>query len=180
MKNGAISTLNFGKKACFINGKEVANVKINIDIDAKHKDTCVTIQANEWSNELKAIVDYLQDKEAAPARLFAVDNEQTILLHPQKIDYIYAANRKIFAAIGDKRFEIRMKLYEAEKTLKHAHFMRFSKSVIGNVLRIAYFELHFNGNLCVYFQSGNKEYVNHKYVKAIKRKLMMGGEKNVD
>ncbi|WP_296360748.1 hypothetical protein [Virgibacillus sp.] len=85
-------------------------MRIIIDIDVTHKDTCITIQAKEWSNELKEIVDYLQDKDVAPSRLFAVDNEQTILLHPQKIDYIYADKRKIFAAVGDKRFEIRMKL----------------------------------------------------------------------
>lgn len=153
-------------------------MKIDIDIDKSYKETTITIQTSKWSTELDGIVNYIQSKQTSPSRLFGLDNEQTILLEPAKIDYIYAAKRKVFAAIKGKRFEIRMKLYEAENLLASFQFMRFSKSVIGNLQNIERFELHFNGNLCVYFRSGNKEYINRKYVRAIKKKLRIGGDTN--
>ncbi|MGM8211316.1 LytTR family DNA-binding domain-containing protein [Virgibacillus sp. W0430] len=148
-------------------------MKINIDIDDKHAETTITIQANEWSQELDDIVSLI--KKRKPQRLFGMLEDQTVLLNPEEIDFIYAENRKVFAVVNEKRLEIKMKLYEAEEALIIHDFMRFSKSVIGNINQIQRFELAFNGNLCVFFHSGNKEYITRKYVADIKEKLEMGG-----
>ncbi|GAQ16539.1 response regulator, LytTR family protein [Oceanobacillus picturae] len=149
-------------------------MRLNIDIDENHEETSVTIQAKEWSEELEEIAAVI--KKRKQRRLFGMDEEQTVLLNPHDIDYIYAQKRKVFAVIKDRELEIRMKLYEIEEILIPYQFMRFSKSVIGNLGRIERFELSFNGNLCVYFQSGNKEYITRKYVKPIKDQLMKGGQ----
>ncbi|MFD2630518.1 LytTR family DNA-binding domain-containing protein [Oceanobacillus kapialis] len=148
-------------------------MKLNIEIDDKYEETSVTIQAKEWTEELEEIAAII--KKRKQRRLFGVDEEQTILLNPRDIDYIYAQKRKVFAVTKDRELEVRMKLYEMEKMLVPHEFMRFSKSVIGNLGRIERFELSFSGNLCVYFQSGNKEYITRKYVKPIKDQLMKGG-----
>lgn len=37
------------------------------------------------------------------------------------------------------------------------------------------FELSFNGNLCVFFKSGNKEYVTRSYVHHLRNQLVEGG-----
>lgn len=148
-------------------------MKVNIDIDDEYKETTVTIQTNKWTEELEQLVKLMKKKQ--PKRLFGIEEDQTILLNPNEIDFVYAENRKVFAALEDRCIEIKMKLFEVEKNLAHAHFMRFSKSVIGNIDRIQRFELSFNGNLCVYFTSGNKEYITRKYVASIKDRLTTGG-----
>src|SRR5699024_2800841 len=130
-------------------------MKVNIDIDEKHTETSITIQADVWSEELEEILQVIKKRKSQ--RLFGIEDDQTVMLDPNDIDYVYAEKRKTFAALKDKRFEIKMKLYEVEKILIPHHFMRFSKSVIGNLNRIQRFELSFNGNLCVYFLSGHKE-----------------------
>lgn len=150
------------------------SMKINIDIDDNHEETSITIQAKEWSEELEEIISVI--KKRKPQRLFGIDEDQTVLLQPADIDFIYAENRKIYAVLGNRHLEIKLKLYEVEKMLAPHNFMRFSKSVIGNLNHIQRFEVSFNGNLCVYFHSGNKEYITRKYVSAIKDKLMMGGD----
>src|SRR5699024_7955644 len=130
------------------------------------------IQAKEWSEELEDILKVIKKKKQH--RLFGVDSEdsdQTVLLDPNHIDFIYAENRKIFAVLKDQHFEIKKKLYELEELLMPYDFVRFSKSVIGNLNQIARFELSFNGNLCVYFHSGKKEYITRKYVASIKKGL---------
>jgi|SRR5690625_122660 len=151
-------------------------MKVNIDIDDKHEDTSITIQAKEWSEELEEIVNII--KKGRPQRLFGMDEDQTVILHPDDIEFVYAEQRKVFASIGSRTLELKMKLYEVEKTLAPYDFMRFSKSVIGNLNHIHRFELSFNGNLCVYFHSGNKEYISRKYVMGIKGKLLTGGPSN--
>lgn len=149
-------------------------MKINIDIDENYDESSITIQTKEWTQELEEILHIII--KSKQQRLFGVDEDQTVLLEPQKIDFIHAEKRKIYAVVHDRRFEVRMKLYEVEDFLIPHGFMRFSKSVIGNLHRIERFELSFNGNLCVYFQSGNKEYITRKYVGAIKDRLIKGGQ----
>lgn len=148
-------------------------MKVNIDIDEKHVETSITIQTGEWSEELEEIVNVI--KRRKPQRLFGVEDDQTILLDPNDIDFVYAEKRKTFATLKNKRFEIKMKLYEVEKILIPHSFMRFSKSVIGNLNHIQRFELSFNGNLCVYFHSGNKEYISRSHVARVKKRLLTGG-----
>lgn len=150
-------------------------MKINIDIDDNHDEPSITIQTNEWTEELDEIVTLIKRKHQK-GRLFGYESDQTILLDPDEIDFIYAEKRKVFACIENRHVEIRMKLYEIEDILAPFNFMRFSKSVIGNLNQIERFELSFNGNLCVYFLSGNKEYISRKYVNPIKNRLVMGGE----
>ncbi len=150
-------------------------MKVKIDIDENHKGTSITITTDQWTEELQALVQQIQTEK--PQRIFGIDGEQTILLQPEEIDFLYVENRKVYAALSKKRLEVRMKLIELEQILHVHHFMRFSKSVLGNINNIQRFELSFSGNLCVYFISGNKEYVSRKYVTNIKERLMMGGNK---
>lgn len=150
-------------------------MKINIDIDDKYEDTSITIKANKWTKELEEIIAIA--KRENQERLFGFLDDQTILLEPETIDFIYAEQRKVYAAIKKQRVEVKMKLYEIEEVLSPYHFMRFSKSVIGNLKQIERFELSFSGNLVVFFHSGNKEYISRKYVTKIKEKLQLGGIK---
>lgn len=149
-------------------------MKVNIDIDDRHTEPSITIQTDEWTEELEDIVSVIKRKNRQ--RLFGVESDQTVLLDPNHIDFLYAEKRRVFARMGNRHVEIRMKLYETEDILAPYDFMRFSKSVIGNLNQIERFELSFNGNLCVYFHSGTKEYITRKYVAPIKNRLAMGGQ----
>ena len=148
-------------------------MKVNIDLDEAHEETTVTIKAKEWSEELEDLVSVIKKRRSK--RLFGIDEDQTVLLKPDEIDYIYAEKRKVFALVNGRNIEIKLKLYELEEMLGSYDFMRFSKSVIGNLHNIERFELSFNGNLCVYFRSGNKEYITRKYVAQVKEQLQLGG-----
>ena len=150
-------------------GKEM---KLNIDINEDYEETHVTIHAKEWTKELEELIKKIDQK--APKRIIGVDGDKSMLLTPSEIDYIFAENRKVYAWINKQSIEITMKLYEAEEVLASFGFSRLSKSVIGNLNQITRFELAFNGNLCVYFKSGSKEYVSRKYVNELKNKLILG------
>lgn len=153
-------------------------VNIKIDLNDKHEETTVIIQAKEWSDELEAIVRQLNNTKNK--RIIGVTQDQSVLLDPTDIDFVYAEQRKVYATTITKQdIELKMKLYELEELLEPRHFTRFSKSVIGNIQHIQRFELAFNGNILIHFESGNKEYVSRKYVTSLKEKLSMGGDVNV-
>lgn len=151
-------------------------MKINVDIDDKYDETYVTIHAKQWSEEIDEMIKRLNI--TIPKRIVAIDGDKSILLAPNEIDFIYAENRKVYASMNKKSFELTFKLYEAERLLEAFGFTRLSKSVIANINKIAHFELSFNGNLCVFFHSGSKEYVSRKYVQELKKKLIMEVDKN--
>lgn len=148
-------------------------MKVHIELGDEFEEPSVTIRAREWSPELEELVSLL--KQQKPQRLFGEKDEQTVVLDPLEVDYVVSERRKVFAVVGAERFEVRMKLYEVEDLLAGFQFVRFSKSVIGNLRQLRRFELSFNGNWCVYFRSGNKEYISRKYVGAVKEQLMVGG-----
>lgn len=153
-------------------------MKLQIDIKDQYEETVVTIQAKEWTEELAALVKKIQSPTTK--RLVGIQDERSVLLDPGDIDYVYAENRKVFASMDGQSIELKMKLYEIEELLAPHQFMRFSKSVIGNVERIARFELSFNGNLCVHYKSGSKEYVSRAYVAQLKKRLIWGDDKHGD
>lgn len=153
-------------------GKGGYLVKVLIDIDKNYNENFVTIHVQEWSAEVEELVQ--QIKQTKPKRIVGIKEEQSILLEPFEIEYVFAEARKVFAVIHNQKVELKMKLYEVERLLEPYQFTRFSKSVVGNLNLISRFELAFNGNLCVIFKSGNKEYVTRKYVHVLKEKLIMG------
>lgn len=148
-------------------------MKVHIELGDEFDEPSVTVRAKEWTPELEELVAFL--KKQKPQRLFGEMEDQTIVLDPHEIDFVFAKQRKVYAVVGTNQYEVKMKLYEVEEFLAGHHFSRFSKSVIGNLAQLKQFELSFNGNLCVYFHSGNKEYISRKYVASIKEQLMVGG-----
>lgn len=166
-------------------------MKVKIDINPQYEEEpVVTIQVKEWTEEVEALVHMLQHAPSAPLasagakpteqplnskRIVAVEEDRSILLDPDEIDYVFAEGRKVFAKVNGQSMQLKLKLYELEKFLSPHGFIRFSKSVVGNINQIDRFELSFNGNLCVYFKSGNKEYVTRKYVRALKEQIIGGG-----
>lgn len=155
-------------------------MKVRIDINREYEDTSVTIHAKQWTPELEKLVQQLQThSEDKIRRMIGTKDEQSIILDPEQIDFVFAEQRKTYARLPHETIELKMKLFEAESMLKAHDFVRFSKSVVGNVNQIERFELAFNGNLRVHFKSGNKEYVSRKYVHEVKNKLIGGDTRDL-
>ncbi len=148
-------------------------VKVNIDLHDQYDELTITIQAKEMTPELSEIIRKLQIQSSK--RLVGVEEDKTILLSPSEVDYVFAEKRKVYGVSGQRKIEMKLKLFELEELLAPQRFMRFSKSVIGNLDQIDHFELTFNGILCVHFKSGTKEYVSRSYVAELKKKLILGG-----
>ncbi|PYZ97503.1 LytTR family transcriptional regulator [Alteribacter lacisalsi] len=148
-------------------------MEIKVDIDRAHKETSVTIHAREWNSETEHLMKKLNG-QAPAARMIGSSGEQSVIVNPEDVDYAVAEKRKVYAVTRDGRIELNRKLYEIESDFADHSFVRFSKSVVGNISRIERFEVSFSGSLCVHFRSGNKEYVSRRHVVSVKQKIEGG------
>lgn len=146
-------------------------MKISLDIDPDYEETVITIHCQAVDEKIKDILDFLKGMEKE--FIIGKKDDMQHILQPNEIHYFHTKNETVHAVTNDGEFAIKEKLYELENTLPSSQFIRLSKSVIANLYELRRFEPSFNGTLCVYFKSGQKEYVSRHYVPKIKKALKM-------
>ena len=97
---------------------------------------------------------------------------------PRMTDEIEAFLRLLAQKPEAKRgeFELRMRLYEAERRLEGGSFARISNAEIVNLDRVQAFDLRLSGTILVRFCDGTVTYASRRYVAALKKILGIGGK----
>ncbi|MEK5068163.1 LytTR family DNA-binding domain-containing protein [Sporosarcina sp. FSL K6-1508] len=151
-------------------------MKVSLNIDRDYEETKVTIECPELDDSIQEILDFIkgQDSEFLVGR----DGDMQHILKPTDIHYFHTEKDSVVAVTAAGSFKLKEKLYELEAFLPSSKFIRLSKSVIANLHEMSRFEASFNGTLCVYFKSGEKEYVSRTYVNSIKDSLKMNRRKS--
>ena len=63
------------------------------------------------------------------------------------------------------------RIYELEEMLKNRHFLRISKAMLVNLMKIQSIRPAFNGRFTAVLRSGEKVIISRNYVKALKTAL---------
>lgn len=150
-------------------------MKIILDIDETFDETIIKIQCKAVDDSIQRLIDFIKTSETE----FIVGRKGEVhhILNPDQIYYFRTKDDGVVAITEKGEFHIKEKLYELEDLLPNNKFVRLSKSVIANLYELSKFEASFNGTLCVYFKSGEKEYVSRHYVPVIKQALKMNRRK---
>ncbi|SFO92564.1 LytTR family DNA-binding domain-containing protein [Salibacterium halotolerans] len=149
-------------------------MKIQVEIDETLETKEVWIRSNVWDKEVQQLLDRLQEEKRV---YFAgMDKETRHIFRPDDIIYLYTMDKTVMAKTKEGTFQMKERLYELEQQLPDSQFVRLSKSAIANLDELKQFEASFHGSLCVYFRSGEKEYVSRKYVNGIKEKIRWKGK----
>lgn len=146
-------------------------MKIDLLVDEIYKETKLTIECNEIDENVQGIINYI--KEQKTTFIIGKEGDMQHIIKPDEVHYFHTENNAVVAVTSKGTFILKEKLYELENSLSSHKFIRLSKSVIANIHQIARFEASFNGTLCVYFKTGEKEYVTRTYVKSIKEAFKM-------
>ena len=85
--------------------------------------------------------------------------------------YIESMDGKTFLYTNERVFESAHRLYELEELLKSRHFLRISKSMLVNLMKIQAIQPAFNGRFTAVLRSGEKVIISRNYVKALKAAL---------
>ncbi|MGE6378393.1 LytTR family DNA-binding domain-containing protein [Peribacillus muralis] len=142
-------------------------MKIKVEIDEEVKAIEVLIRNNAWNEEVEQLMERLKERKR-PYFVGRKDDMQHIF-RAEDIICVFTEQDTIMVRTNQGNFEMRERLYELERDLPGNQFVRLSKSVIANLDELSRFEAYFNGTLCVYFRSGEKEYVSRHYVQGIKK-----------
>ncbi len=144
-------------------------MRVEIRIDEQCAEPLVIIVANKMTDEINELVKRISGQP--PSVLLGFQNSEAVVLEPENIIRMYAANQKVYAVTDSGEYTVRMRMYEAEERLYSSGFVRISSAEIINMKKVKGFDLGFSGTICVRFQNGTATYVARRYVAKIKQML---------
>ncbi len=85
--------------------------------------------------------------------------------------YIESVDDKTFLYLEKETYESRKRLYELEKITDSFHFVRISKSVVVNLMKVDSIKPALNGRFLCKLKNGEDVIISRKYVQVLKEKL---------
>ena len=79
-------------------------------------------------------------------------------------------NNKVYALIGDKKYQIRYRLYQIEE-LNLNMFIKINQSCLANKTKIKKFETTIGGALKVVFKNGYIDFISRRELKNVKKRM---------
>lgn len=128
----------------------------------------ITIECFELTPKFNMIVRYIKSLQGT---LSGEIEDKIYEIGIQDIYYIEVVDDRTFLYTKGKVYLTRQKLYELEEALKEASFLRISKSVIVNLLKIKSLKPALNGRFSAELFNGESVIISRKYVPAFKEKI---------
>ena len=144
-------------------------MKIEVKIDAACEETKVVIFTNKVTDEIQNLARRLS--QDAPQVIVGFLEDEAVILSQEQMIRVFAEGGKVFAETESGRYQLRLRLYEAEERLDGKHFVRISNAEIVNLRMVRGFDLSFAGTICVRMKNGVVTYVSRRYVTKIKQVL---------
>ena len=85
--------------------------------------------------------------------------------------YIESVDGKTFLYTREQVYETSYRVYELESLLRPKHFLRVSKSMLLNLMKIRSIQPALNGRLSAVLRSGEEVIISRSYVKDLKSAL---------
>lgn len=147
-------------------------MKVEVEINPKLEEDNITIKVKELSDEVKEIVDKINNIDQND-KLIVMKNEKVYVLEIRTIVSIYASQGKVFIKTETEEYQTKRKLYELEDFLqtKFKNFIRISNSEIINFDMVENLDLSITGTIEIKFKNGYTTYVSRRNIKKIKKYL---------
>lgn len=138
----------------------------------KDEKNIVEVYCNERTTLVNQIEQLVNNSE------FCVDGvncygyleNDIVPLAVNEIQRFYVEDDKTYAAIENKKYQIKMRLYQIEETLKD-QFVKINKSSIVNISYIKKFSSDWSGYLLVEMKNGDKDYISRRQLKVVKERM---------
>ncbi len=132
----------------------------------------VEIRYHWITDEIQEIVSFVKSRQG---QLSATRDGKRYEVPVVDLFYAESVDDRVFLYTAADSYEIRAKLYELEELLKKKSFLRISKSMIVNLMKIASVRPAMNGRFTAKLKNGEEIIISRKYVPALKQALK-GGE----
>lgn len=139
----------------------------------EEKTEKLSIECHEVDAKVNAIVKFVKSL----SKTFSGQlDDQRYEIAIQDIYYLESVDNRTYLYTRDKVYAIQERIYEVEEILKEASFLRISKAVVVNLLRIKSIKPALNGRFSAELFNGEEVIISRKYVQSFKDRI--GGAEN--
>lgn len=129
----------------------------------------VTIAYSEMTASVKRVADFVRSVEQT---VLCKKDEEECSVSVGDIYYIESVDKKTFVYCEKEVYMCSLRLYEIEKMVEKAGFVRVSKSTILNIERLKGVKTLVNSRLEAILSNGERVCVTRKYLKDIREALI--------
>lgn len=137
----------------------------------KEQPEQMEIRCHEITEEIKEIVAFVKTRQGC---LSGTQEDRQFEVPVSDVCYVEAVDNKVFLYTAKQVYETRQKLYELEELLKEKYFLRVSKALLLNLMKVHSIKPALNGRFIAVLQSGEEIIISRKYVPALKAALKGG------
>lgn len=131
----------------------------------------VEIRCHEVTEEVREIAAFVRSRQG---KLSGSMDGRQYEIPMMDIYYIEAVDSRVFLYCSKEVYETKRKLYELEEILREKYFLRVSKSVVLNLMKVRSVKPALNGRFIAILQGGEEIIISRKYVPELK-KVLKGG-----
>ncbi len=143
-------------------------MKVHIEQVEKKSEELVLIRCYAVTEEVREIETFVKSRSGS---LSGVSDAKRYEIAVADICYIESVDGKTFLYTKDQVYETSYRIYELEELLRPKHFLRISKPMIVNLMKIQSIQPAFNGRFTAVLHSGEQIIISRSYVKALKAAL---------
>lgn len=126
------------------------------------------IRCHEETEEVKDIITFVKSRQG---KLTGICEGQQYEIPIADVYYVETVDNSVFIYGQNKVYEAKQKLYELEGMLREKYFLRVSKSLVLNLMKIKSIKPALNGRYSAILQSGEEVIISRKYVIQLKSAL---------
>lgn len=134
----------------------------------RDKPEILEIRCHEISDEVREIVAFVKSRQG---QLTGTADDIMYEIAVSDIFYIESVDNKTFIYCKNREYETKQKLYELEEILREKHFLRVSKSVLLNLMKVSSIKPALNSRFTAVLFSGEQVIISRKYVPELKKAL---------
>jgi DNA-binding LytR/AlgR family response regulator len=143
-------------------------MEVRIEQIGKQGEELVLIRCRAVTDEVREIESFVKSRQGC---LSGVADAKQYEIAVTDVCYIESVDGKTFLYTNDRVYETSYRLYELEELLRDRKFLRISKPMLVNLMKIQSIQPAFNGRFLAILRSGEKIIITRNYVKALKAAL---------
>ena len=145
-------------------------MKVRIENIIKSEEELVLIRCYKVNDEVSELVDFIRARDGLVS---GYEASQIFQIALRDIYYFEGVDNKVYAYLKSQVYEIKRKLYELEEDYRKMRFLRCSKSVLVNLMKIESVKPALNGRFAAKLLNGEEIIISRQYVPEVKKILQI-------
>jgi DNA-binding LytR/AlgR family response regulator len=141
---------------------------VEIEQVGRERKEQVLIRCHAVTEEVREIAAFVKSRQGS---LTGTKDSRQYEIAVSDIYYFESVDGKTFLYTKDQVYETSYRIYELESMLRPKNFLRVSKSMLLNLMKIRSIQSALNGRFAAVLLSGEEVIISRSYVKGLKAAL---------